>query len=167
MIWSTESRYRNTTAKQKMKTSSWPKSHPLDQELFGKRMMGSVWNCCHCLYKFLEMCSSSILIVLISICRNIREALKTSRKWLTVAIFRKWQDGSVALWIDIVWYGLAWGGRGDGQMTSEFIHEDISIMDYNGLSWLSWMTVMDNFHGWRSWTTFIDDFSILDWIWDC
>ena len=28
---------------------------------------------------------------------------KTSRKWLTVAIFRKWQDssGSVALWIEI------------------------------------------------------------------
>ena len=26
---------------------------------------------------------------------------KTSRKWLTVAIFWKWQDSSVALWIDI------------------------------------------------------------------
>ena len=26
---------------------------------------------------------------------------KTSRKWLTVAIFRKWQDSSVALWIEI------------------------------------------------------------------
>ena len=25
--------------------------------------------------------------------------LQTSRKWLTVAIFRKWQDSSVALWI--------------------------------------------------------------------
>ena len=34
---------------------------------------------------------------------------ETSRKWLTVAIFQKWQDSSVALWIDIavmVWYGL-------------------------------------------------------------
>ena len=27
--------------------------------------------------------------------------IKTSRKWLTVAIFRKWQDSSVALWIKI------------------------------------------------------------------
>ena len=26
----------------------------------------------------------------------------TSRKWLTVAIFRKWQDSNVALWIEIV-----------------------------------------------------------------
>ena len=26
---------------------------------------------------------------------------QTSRKWLTVAIFRKWQDSSVALWIEI------------------------------------------------------------------
>ena len=26
---------------------------------------------------------------------------KTSRKWLTVAIFRKWQDSIVALWIEI------------------------------------------------------------------
>ena len=25
-------------------------------------------------------------------------------------------------------------GMGGGQMTSEFIHEEISIMDYNGLS---------------------------------
>ena len=38
----------------------------------------------------------------------------------------------------IVWYGFVgivwyWGGWG-GQMTSEFIHEEISIMDYNGLS---------------------------------
>ena len=29
--------------------------------------------------------------------------------------------------VSIVWYG-------GGQMTSEFIHEEISIMDYNGLS---------------------------------
>ena len=36
-----------------LESTSWPKSHPLDQELFVKRMMGSVWNCCHCLYKFL------------------------------------------------------------------------------------------------------------------
>ena len=35
----------------------------------------------------------------------------------------------------MVWYGFVakvWFGRG-GQMTSEFIHEEISIMDYNGL----------------------------------
>ena len=32
-------------------------------------------------------------------------------------------------------YGMVWYGEGEGcQMTSEFIHEDISIMDYNGLS---------------------------------
>ena len=31
------------------------------------------------------------------------------------------------------WYGLVGIGEG-GQMTSEFIHEEISIMDYNGLS---------------------------------
>ena len=30
-----------------------------------------------------------------------RKSMKTSRKWLTVAIFRKWQDNSVALWIEI------------------------------------------------------------------
>ena len=28
-------------------------------------------------------------------------SVKTSRKWLTVAIFRKWKDSSVALWIEI------------------------------------------------------------------
>ena len=39
-------------------------------------------------------------------------------------------------------------------MTSEFIHEEISIMDYNGLSWtimggsqLAWMTGMIDWHG--------------------
>ena len=70
---------------------------------------------------------------------------KTSQKWLTVAIFQKWQDSTVALWIEIsvilitgdrdwrfgmVW--LVWGG--EGQITSKFIHEEISIMDYDGLS---------------------------------
>ena len=38
----------------------------------------------------------------------------------------------------MVWYGfvgIVWYGGGLGvQMTSEFIHEEISIMDYNGLS---------------------------------
>ena len=49
----------------------------------------------------------------------------------------------------MVWYGLG------GQMTSEFIHEEISIMDYNGLSRtiiegggsrLAWMTGLDYWH---------------------
>ena len=31
----------------------------------------------------------------------MHEYRKTSQKWLTVAIFRKWQDSSVALWIEI------------------------------------------------------------------
>ena len=47
------------------------------------------------------------------------------------------------VWFGLVWYGLVWFGMvllvwfGVGwgaQMTSEFIHEEISIMDYNGLS---------------------------------
>ena len=51
------------------------------------------------------------------------------------------------VWISMVWYGLVWFWYGlvwfcwyslvlggGGQMTSEFIHEEISIMDYNGLS---------------------------------
>ena len=36
----------------------------------------------------------------------------------------------------MVWFGfvgIVWYGEG-GQMTSEFIHEEIAIMDYNGLS---------------------------------
>ena len=56
----------------------------------------------------------------------------TSRKWLTVAIFQKWQDSSVALWNEIAvtlnwrqrqeilygfvwfsWFGLVWGGGHD------------------------------------------------------
>ena len=37
----------------------------------------------------------------------------------------------------MVWYGfvgIVWYRLAGGQMTSEFIHEEISIMDYNGLS---------------------------------
>ena len=50
---------------------------------------------------------------------------------------------------------FCWVGGG-GQMTSEFIHEEISIMDYKGLSYheltqrgsqLAWMTSMDDWHG--------------------
>ena len=32
-----------------------------------------------------------------------------------------------------IWFGMVWYGGG-AQMTSEFIHEEISIMDCNGLS---------------------------------
>ena len=47
---------------------------------------------------------------------------------------------------------MVWFGMGGGWMTSEFIHEEISIMEYNGLSWtimgegllLAWMTGMDD-----------------------
>ena len=112
----------------------------------------------------------------------IRFLGETSRKWLTVAIFRKWQDSSVALWIEIVvilnwrlrleiivWYGfvgIVWYLGGGGEMASEFIHEEISVMDYNGLSWTiiegggSWlacMTWMDDWHGWLEWMTGMDD----------
>ena len=61
----------------------------------------------------------------------------------------------------MVWYG---GGQG-GQMTSKFIHEEISIMDYHGLLW----TIMD-YHGLSliimdshglSWT--IKDYHGLSW----
>ena len=41
-----------------------------------------------------------------------------------------------------------WGG--ECQITSEFIHEEISIMDYNGLSWTIMggvMTGMDDRDG--------------------
>ena len=81
---------------------------------------------------------------------------ETSQKWLTVAIFQKWQDSSVPLWTEIavilnwryrleiwyglvwfdkVWYGFVWFGMvllvwGGGQMT---------IIDWNQ------MTVMDEF----------------------
>ena len=66
-----------------------------------------------------------------------RHQNKTSQKWLTVAIFQKWQDSSVALWIkiavileietgDMVWFGIVWVTTG--------MDDEISIMDYNGLS---------------------------------
>ena len=46
------------------------------------------------------------------------------------------------IWYGFVWFGMVllfvgsmvWEGEGGWQMTSEFIHEQISIMDYNGLS---------------------------------
>ena len=42
------------------------------------------------------------LVVFISISDlKLVKLFKTSRKWLTVVIFQKWQDSSVALWIEI------------------------------------------------------------------
>ena len=41
------------------------------------------------------------------------------------------------VWFGMVWHGfvgIVWYMGGGGQMTREFIHEEISIMDYNGLS---------------------------------
>ena len=54
----------------------------------------------------------------------------------------------------MVWYGfdgMVWYGGG-AQMTSEFIHEEISIMDCNGLSCTiieggGVTTGMDDYHG--------------------
>ena len=46
----------------------------------------------------------TILEKIVLHCRVMEEIfliLETSRKWLTVAIFRKWQDSSVALLIEI------------------------------------------------------------------
>ena len=70
---------------------------------------------------------------------------KTSRKWLTVAIFRKWQDRSVALWIEIAvilnwrygmdWFGMVWGW-GVRWLVSSYMKRFHSwtIMDYHELS---------------------------------
>ena len=41
---------------------------------------------------------------------------------------------------------MVWFGMGGGQMTSEFIHEEISIMDYNGLSWTIMGGVIMDYH---------------------
>ena len=42
-------------------------------------------------------------------------------------------------------------------MTSEFIHEEISIMDYNGLSWTITEGGCHDWHGWLAWITGSDD----------
>ena len=65
---------------------------------------------------------------------------------------RSSENGKTAVWhygLKLQWYltrdkdwryGMVWNGfvgivwYGGGQMTSEFIHEEISIMDYDGLS---------------------------------
>ena len=68
--------------------------------------------------------------------QDIREAFnkkkKTSLKWLTVAIFLKWQS-----WIIFVYHGLSWNGL------------SWTIMDYHGHHGLSWTIV--NYCG-LSWT---------------
>ena len=38
------------------------------------------------------------------------------------------------VWYSLVWFGLVQFGMGGGQITTEFVHEEISIMDYNRLS---------------------------------
>ena len=64
-------------------------------------------------------CPMSVYLCLIDI--NILKEEQKSRKWLTVAIFQKWQYSSVALRIEIavilnwryrlgIWYGLVWFG---------------------------------------------------------
>ena len=96
---------------------------------------------------------------------------------------RDWRYGMV--WYGLVWFwfdfvGIVW--YGGGHMTSEFIHEEISIMDYNGLSWtiieggvmtgmdgggswLTWFTCMDVSHGWLALMTGTDDWHIwLAWM---
>ena len=50
------------------------------------------------------------------------------------------------IWYGLLWFvGIVWGG----QMTTEFIHEEISIMagmdDWHGC--LAWMNSMDDWHG--------------------
>ena len=60
---------------------------------------------------------------------------KTSRKWLTVAIWMSWSV------MDDFHGWLSW-------MTF--------MDDFHG--WLSWMTVMDDCYGWLSWMTFMYDF---------
>ena len=47
----------------------------------------------------------------------------------------------------MVWFGMVSNGMGwGGQRTSEFIHEEISITDFHGLSWTN-MGVGHNWHG--------------------
>ena len=50
--------------------------------------------------------------------------------WINIAVILNWRYGVV--WYDLV--GMVWFGMGGGQMTSEFIHEEVTIMDYHELS---------------------------------
>ena len=72
---------------------------------------------------------------------------------------RDWRYGMV-WWYGLLWFGLVllvclvWGGV--VHMTGAFIHEEISYIDYNGLSWAilergGVMTGMDDWDGWLAW----------------
>ena len=60
----------------------------------------------------------------------------------SMTVFR--QDHCYGLvWFAMVWEGLVWFGfvgMGGGQMTSELIHAEISVMDWHG--WLAWMKTL-------------------------
>ena len=59
------------------------------------------------------------------------------------------------IWYGLLWFvGIVW--YGGGQMTTEFIHEEISITDFHGLSWTN-MGVGHNWHGLLVWVTGMDD----------
>ena len=59
-------------------------------------------------FEFVTQAQKTHLEIMESI-SNVKEAtnLKTSRKWLTVAIFRKWQDSGVALWTIMDYHELS------------------------------------------------------------
>ena len=59
--------------------------------------------------------------------------------WIEIAVILEILNGLV--WF--CWYSLV--REVGGQMTIEFIHEEISIMNYNGLSW----TIMRGGHDWH------------------
>ena len=86
-------------------------------------------NCLKFWGKFLEI-----------ICRKTvdKKYSETSRKWLTVAIFRKWQT---AVWHYGLTGGHDWHGWGGGH-------------DWHG--WLAWITGMDDWHWWLAQMTGID-----------
>ena len=116
---------------------------------------------------------------------------KTSQKWLTVAIFQKWQAvwhyGLKLQWYLIgdrdwrygmVWYGFVgivlYGGRGGIRwLVSSCMKrfQSWTIIDYHELSWGGVMTGMDDWHGWIAWMTGMDDWhgclaymiGIYDW----
>ena len=53
--------------------------------------------------------------------------------WIEIAVILNWRYGVV--WFGMVWYGfggIVWYGF--SMITSEFIHEEILTMVYNGLS---------------------------------
>ena len=86
---------------------------------------------------------------------------KTSRKWLTVSIFRKWQT---AVWHYGLtgghdWHRWGWGSWLTWMTCMDDWHGWLALMtgmdDWHG--WLAWMTGMDDWHRWLAWMTGIDD----------